>query len=151
MHASKPPLSSAMIFTKVLAIVLCAAAFAAAKANAEPAPQAKTESADLSGFWSGGGMVIYSGGSREPARCRALFSQSGPDVAVQAQCATPSGSLEQGARLRQVGPEDYVGTFYNPQYNVAGGIQIAVRDKIQYVTLWSEAAAATLTLGRLPR
>ncbi|MGO8953980.1 MAG: hypothetical protein ACLPWS_12335 [Rhodomicrobium sp.] len=140
-----------MILSKVLGIVLCAAAFAVPQAKAESAPQAKTQSTDLSGFWSGGGMVIYSGGSREPARCRVLFSQSGPDVAVQAQCATPSGSLEQGARLRQTGPEDYAGTFYNPQYNVAGGIQIAVRDKVQYVTLWSEAASATLTLGRLPR
>ncbi len=93
-------------------------------------------------------MVIYSGGSSEPARCRALFAQTGPDVAVQAQCATPSGSLEQAARLRQVAPEVYAGSFYNAQYNVAGGIQIVIRDKIQYVTLWSEAANATLTLGR---
>jgi len=140
MLSLKPLLSSVITFGKVLGIVLFAAAFAA--------PQARSESAGLSGFWSGGGIVYYSGGSSEPARCRALFSQSGPDVAVQAQCATPSGSLEQAARLRQVGPDTYTGSFFNPQYKVAGGIQIVVRDKIQYVTLWSEAASATLTLVR---
>ncbi len=146
MQPSKRPLFKT--FGNVLGIVLFAALFAAPQARSEPAPVAKTESTDLSGFWRGGGMVIFSGGSREPARCRAVFSQNGPDIAVQAQCATPSGSLEQQARLRQVGPDAYAGSFYNAQYDVAGGIQIVIRNKIQYVTLWSEAANATLTLGR---
>src|SRR6516165_3877942 len=88
---SKPPLSSAKKFEKILGVVLIAAAFAA--------PQARSE-ANISGSWSGGGIVRYSDGHSERARCRAHFSQSGARVSLEAHCATASGSVDQSASLR---------------------------------------------------
>ncbi len=137
MIRQKPPRSSAMKFCEVLSIVLLMAAFAA--------PQARAETANLSGLWFGTGMVLLSNSGPEPAKCRAQFFQNGPDLAVQAQCATPSGSTEQAARLRQVAPDSYSGSFFNPEFKISGTIQITVRDNRQYVTLWSEAGTASLT------
>lgn len=136
----KPRRSFAIRFFGFPGIALLLAAFAV--------PQAKAETANLSGFWMGTGMVLLSNSGPEPAKCRAQFFQNGPDLAVQAQCATPSGSTEQAARLREVAANTYAGTFFNPEFKIAGTIQITVRDNRQYVTLWSEAGTASLTFWR---
>ena len=137
MIRSKPPLSSAVKFGKIFGVVLIAAAFAA--------PQARSE-ANLSGSWSGGGIVRYSDGHSERARCRAHFSQSGAHVSLQANCATPSGSVEQSATLRRVGPNSFAGSFFNPQFNVSGSIHITVHGNTQTVSLRSASGSASLTL-----
>ena len=130
-----PPLS-AVKFGKVLGVTLLAAAFLA--------PQARSEG--LGGSWSGGGTVVYADGHREHARCRAHFSQSGQHVSLNATCATPSGSVEQTATLRQTGPNSYSGSFFNPQFSVSGSIHISVHGNSQYVALHSGSGSASLTL-----
>jgi len=129
-------LSSVVSFGKVLGVTLFAAAFLA--------PQAQSEG--IGGSWSGGGTVLYADGHREPARCRAHFSQSGSHVSLNAVCATPSGSVDQSASLRQTGPNSYSGSFFNPQYNVSGSIHISVHGNSQYVALRSGSGSASLTL-----
>ncbi len=132
------PLSSAANLSKILGVVLLAGSFAA--------PQARSESASLSGSWSGGGTVTYSDGHREHARCRAHFSSSGGGVSLSARCATPSGSVEQSASLRRVGPNSYSGSFFNPQFGVSGSIHITVHGNSQSVSLRSGSGSASLTL-----
>jgi hypothetical protein len=134
---SKPRLSSAMKFGKIFGVVLIAAAFAA--------PQARSE-ANLSGAWSGGGIVRYSDGHSERARCRAQFSQSGARVSLEAHCATPSGSVDQSASLHRVGPNSFAGSFFNQQFNVSGSIHITVHGNSQTVSLRSSSGSASLTL-----
>ncbi|MGO8955307.1 MAG: hypothetical protein ACLPWS_13670 [Rhodomicrobium sp.] len=134
----KLPFSSTVKFGIALGAIVLAAAFLA--------PEARSEGASLSGSWSGGGTVLYSDGHRERARCRAHFSQSGPNVSVEALCATPSGSVEQSARLRRVGANSYSGRFYNPQFNITGNIHITVHGNTQSVSLSSGNGSASLTL-----
>lgn len=134
----KLPFSRTANLGTALGAILLAAAFLA--------PQARSEGAPLSGSWSGGGTVLYSDGHREHARCRAHFSQSGPDVSVEALCATPSGRVEQSARLRRVGANSYSGRFFNPQYNITGSIHITVHGNTQSVSLRSGSGSASLTL-----
>ncbi|MGO9545850.1 MAG: hypothetical protein ACLPPF_13810 [Rhodomicrobium sp.] len=137
MNMSKLSLSNAVKCSKLLGVVLVAAAFIA--------PQARAE-ANLSGAWSGGGTVQYADGHRERARCRAHFSHSGANVAVEATCATPSGSVAQSARLRRTGPNSYSGSFFNPQFNVSGSIHISVHGNSQTVSLRSGSGSASLVL-----
>jgi hypothetical protein len=134
---SKPPLSSAVKFGKILGVVLAAAAFAA--------PPARSE-ANLSGSWSGGGIVRYADGHSERARCRVHFSQAGSRVSLEAHCATPSGAVDQSASLRRVGPNSFAGSFFNPQFNVSGSIHITVHGNTQTVSLRSSSGSASLTL-----
>jgi hypothetical protein len=110
--------------------------------------EARNERASLSGSWRGGGSVSFSGGQRENARCQAHFSQSGAYVTLNAHCATPSGSVQQSARLRQTGPNSFSGSFHNSQYNVSGSIHITVHGNRQSVSLRSGSGSASLTLHR---
>ncbi len=136
MELLKLPHLSVVKYGKVLGITLLAATFLA--------PQARSEG--IGGSWSGGGTVLYADGHRERARCRAHFSQSGQHVSFSAVCATPSGSVEQSASLRQTGPNSYSGSFFNPQFNVSGSIHISVHGNSQYVALRSGSGSASLTL-----
>lgn len=136
MSLSRLPCSSAWNFGKVLGMTLLAAAFLG--------PQARSEG--IGGSWSGGGTVVYADGHREHARCRAHFSQSGPHVSLSAVCATPSGSVDQSAVLRQTGPNSYSGSFFNPQFNVSGSIHISVHGHSQTVSLHSGSGSASLVL-----
>ncbi|MGO9483905.1 MAG: hypothetical protein ACLPX9_04895 [Rhodomicrobium sp.] len=121
---------------KVLGVALLAAAFLA--------PQAKAEG--IGGSWSGGGVVVYSDGHRERARCRAHYSQSGRYVSLSGVCATPSGSAEQTANLRQVGPNSYAGSFSNSQFGIEGSIHVSVHGNTQSVSLRGGGGSASLTM-----
>ncbi len=113
------------------------------------APQARSQGAALSGVWSGGGIVVYPSGSRERARCRAHYSaESEHHVAVDASCATPSGTVSQSARLRKTSANSYAGTFFNSQYNFSGTISVVVHGNRQSVILRSSNGTASLKLGR---
>src|SRR5215813_13704923 len=114
---SKLPFWSEVRLGKIFGVLMIAAAFAA--------PPARSET-NISGSWSGGGIVRYSDGQSERARCRAHFSQAGAHVSLEAHCATASGTVEQSARLRRVGPNSFAGSFYNQQFNVSGSIHITV-------------------------
>ena len=140
MVVSKLSFSSVLRSWTVLGAMFFAAALAA--------PQVRAEGASLSGSWSGGGIVRYSDGHSEHARCRAQFSHSGQHVSLQALCATPSGSANQTANLRQTGPNSYSGTFFNSQFNVTGRIHISVHGNSQSVSLSSSSGSASLTLRR---
>ena len=130
------PLAGAFKIGKVLGVALVAAAFLVAQAKAE----------GIAGSWSGGGIVTYSDGHRERARCRAHYSQSGRYVSLNGVCATPSGSAEQTAELRQVGPNSYSGGFRNAQFGIEGSIHVTVHGSSQSVSLRGGGGSASLTL-----
>lgn len=136
MDLSRLPLASVVKVGKLLGVTLLAAAFLA--------PQARAEG--IGGSWSGGGIVVFSDGHREHARCRVHYSQEGRLVSLSGTCATASGSAEQSANLRQVGPNSYAGSFYNAQYGIQGSIHISVHGNTQSVSLRGGGGSASLTL-----
>ncbi len=93
MNLSSLQLASLKINT-VFGVALAAAVCLAAQAQAE----------GLGGSWSGGGIVTFSDGHRERAKCRVHYSQSGHSVSLNGVCATASGNVEQTAHMRQAGP-----------------------------------------------
>ncbi len=107
---------------------------------------AEARDGGIAGSWSGGGVVVYSSGQRERARCQASYSGGGGSVMMSGNCATPSGSVFQSARLRQVGPNSYAGSFFNSQFNTSGTIYVTVHGNSQSVSLRSSAGSASLTL-----
>jgi hypothetical protein len=107
------------------------------------------QSASLVGSWSGGGSVTFASGEREAARCRVQYSRSSQtSYFVTATCATVSGRATQTAALRQVGANNYRGTFHNSEYGASGTISVAVSGNRQSVRLNSEAGTASLELRR---
>jgi hypothetical protein len=103
---------------------------------------------DLAGSWKGGGTVTFNSGATEHARCRATFSPSGKRAYdVSATCATQSGTVSQTAFIRGTG-SSYRGTFYNPEYDTSGKIQISVSGKSQVVRLSSNKGSAVIRLSR---
>jgi hypothetical protein len=112
-------------------------------------PAVKAQSADLSGSWSGGGVVSFASGSTERARCRAHYSRrSSNSYVLNATCATASGRATQSASLRSIGANRYQGSFYNSDYGVSGSISVVVRGNTQSVHLSSSAGSASLQLSR---
>lgn len=104
--------------------------------------------ADLAGNWKGGGTVRFSSGATEHARCRATFSPSGKAAYdVSATCATQSGTVSQTAFIRGTG-NSFRGTFYNPEYDTSGRIQISVSGRSQTVRLTSTKGSAVIRLSR---
>ena len=103
---------------------------------------------DLAGSWKGGGTVTFSSGAKEQARCRARFSPSGVRAYdVSATCATQSGTVSQTAFVRGRGGS-YRGTFYNPEFDTSGKIQISVSGQSQVVRLTSSKGSAVIRLSR---
>lgn len=128
-----------MIFSAASAAMLLAAASAATPARADT---------DLAGAWKGGGTVRFTSGATEQARCRATFKPSGARAYdVSATCATQSGTVSQTAFIRGRG-SSYHGTFYNPEYDTSGRIQISVRGRSQVVRLTSSKGSAVIRLSR---
>ena len=104
--------------------------------------------ADLAGSWKGGGTVTFNSGASEKARCRATFSPSGKSAYdVSATCATQSGTVSQTAFIRGSG-SSFRGTFYNPEFDTSGKIQISVSGKSQVVRLTSNKGSAVIRLSR---
>ncbi len=131
----------------VLRMSLAGAALASAlSVSMVSGAEAREGGGSIAGSWSGGGIVVYSSGQRERARCQASYSGGGASVMMNGNCATPSGSVFQSARLRQVGPNSYAGSFFNAQYNTSGSIYVTVRGNSQSVSLRSSAGSASLTL-----
>jgi hypothetical protein len=104
--------------------------------------------ADLTGSWKGGGTVQFNSGATESARCRATFSPSGKAAYdVSATCATQSGTVSQTAFVRGNG-SSFRGTFYNPEFDTSGKIQISVSGRSQTVRLTSTKGSAVIRLSR---
>lgn len=103
---------------------------------------------DLAGSWRGGGTVKFNSGATEQARCRATFSPSGKRAYdIKASCATQSGTVTQTAFIRGHG-STYRGTFYNPEFDTSGKIQISVSGRSQVVRLNSNKGSAVIRLSR---
>ncbi len=102
----------------------------------------------LDGTWSGGGSVTFSSGQAEKARCRATFNKTSKfSYDISATCATPSGRVSQTATVRGSG-SSFHGTFYNPDFDLSGTINITVSGRSQTVRLSSTKGSATLRLTR---
>jgi hypothetical protein len=130
--------ANTMFLSSTLGALMLAATTIAAPAAA----------ADLAGSWRGGGTVTFSSGASERARCRATFSPSGKSAYdVSATCATQSGTVSQTAFIRGSG-SSYRGTFYNPEFDTSGKIQISVSGKSQTVRLTSTKGSAIIRLSR---
>lgn len=115
-------------------------AFAAAPAAADPA--------DLAGNWRGSGTVTFSSGAKEQARCRATFSPSGKQAYdVSATCASQSGTVSQTAFVRGTGNR-YRGTFYNPEFDTSGRIQLNVSGRSMVARLTSSKGSALIRMSR---
>jgi hypothetical protein len=136
-----------VIALKVVRTTIFGAALASAlTASVTAFAEARSEGGSIAGSWSGGGVVVYSSGQRERARCQASYSGGGGSVMMSGNCATPSGSVFQSARLRRVGANSYAGSFFNSQYNTSGSIYVTVHGGTQSVNLRSSAGSASLTL-----
>ncbi len=131
---------------KVMRASLIGAAFVSALSIGMPFVEARDEGGTIAGSWSGGGTVVYASGQRERAHCRASYSGGGASVTMSGNCATPSGSVFQSARLRRVGANSYSGSFFNSQYNISGSIYVTVHGNTQSVSLQSSGGSASLTL-----
>ena len=123
---------------KILGVTLLAAAFLAPAAKAE----------GISGSWRGGGVVVFSDGHRERARCQAHYSQSGRSVSLEGVCATEAGSADQTAVLHQTGPNSYSGAFENSTFGIRGSIHVTVNGNTQNVSLRGGGGSASITLHR---
>lgn len=116
---------------------------------AVPAATPALADVDLAGSWRGSGTVRFSSGATEQARCRATFSPSGKRAYdVSATCASQSGTVSQTAFVRGRG-SSYRGTFYNPEFDTSGRIQISVSGGSQVVRLTSDKGSAVIRLSRV--
>ena len=68
-------------------------------------------------------------------------------VESAANCATQSGTVSQTAFIRGRG-SSYRGTFYNPEFDTSGRIQISVSGRSQVVRLTSNKGSAVIRLSR---
>jgi hypothetical protein len=131
---------------KAVWTLVLSSGFAALVATATVTPAVADP--DLAGSWKGGGTVTFSSGAKEHARCRARFSPSGARAYdVSATCATQSGTVSQTAFVRGRGGS-YRGTFYNPEFDTSGKIQISVSGQSQVVRLTSAKGSAIIRLSR---
>ncbi|MCB1521073.1 MAG: hypothetical protein KDJ37_10940 [Hyphomicrobiaceae bacterium] len=112
-------------------------------------PTASSAIADsLSGSWAGSGSVRY-GDTRERASCRARYSRiGGTSYTMNAQCATPSGRVDQSATLNRVGKNRYAGSFYNSQFGVTGSIFVVLRGRSMSVSLSSAGGTGSFKMRR---
>jgi hypothetical protein len=123
---------------KIVGLTLLAAAFLAPAAKAE----------GIAGSWRGGGVVVFSDGHRERARCNAHYSQSGRSISLEGTCATDAGSADQTAVLHQTGPNTYSGAFENSTFGIRGSIHVTVNGNTQNVSLRGGGGSASLSLRR---
>jgi hypothetical protein len=106
--------------------------------------------AGLEGSWSGGGVVNFSSGASERARCRVRFNRHSSNVyGMNAVCATTSTRVAQTATVERVGGNRFSGTFYNPEYGVSGIINIVLSGANRLsASLHGDAGSAQLAFSR---
>ncbi|MGE0629183.1 MAG: hypothetical protein AB7O43_15260 [Hyphomicrobiaceae bacterium] len=112
------------------------------------APSA-ARSAELTGAWSGGGRVVFSGGQSERAVCRARFTRrSSSRYVMNAVCATQSARVSQTATVRHMSGNSFYGSFFNEDYNLRGTLRILLRGNRLTASLLADSGAAHLSLRR---
>ena len=67
---------------------------------------------------------------------------------MNAQCATPSGRVDQSATLNRVGKNRYAGSFYNSQFGVTGSIFVVLRGRSMSVSLSSAGGTGSFKMRR---
>lgn len=103
----------------------------------------------LRGSWRGSGTVTFSDGSQQRATCRANFKPGGGKGAYDAtaSCSSQSGTVTQEAFVRGRGGR-YRGTFYNPQFDTTGRIQLNLSGGSMVARLSSRQGSAVIRLSR---
>ena len=103
----------------------------------------------LRGAWRGSGTVTFSDGSQQRATCRANFKPGGGTGAYDAvaSCSSQSGTVTQEAFVRGRGGS-YRGTFYNPEFDTSGRIQLSLSGGSMVARLQSNRGSAVIRLSR---
>ena len=102
----------------------------------------------LRGSWRGGGTVTFSDGSQERATCRANFTPSGQGgYDGRATCSSRIGTVTQQAFVRGRGSR-FRGTFYNPEFDTRGNIQLNLSGGSMVARLTSSRGSAVIRLSR---
>ena len=102
----------------------------------------------LRGAWRGSGTVTFSNGSQERATCRANFKPSGQGAYdATASCSSQTGTVTQEAFVRGRGNR-YRGTFYNPEFDTTGNIQLNLSGGSMVARLTSNRGTAVIRLSR---
>ena len=139
--------------TRALALALVvpvgAAILSSTGQTQTPAKAAPLVTRGLEGAWSGAGSVTFATGSKEAARCRALYRRAAKDsYRMQATCATASGRADQTATVHKIGENRYRGNFHNPDFDIKGTIFVVVNGNSQSVRLTSSSGSALINLRR---
>lgn len=102
----------------------------------------------LRGSWRGSGTVTFNDGSQQRATCRANFKPSGQGAYdATASCSSQSGTVTQEAFVRGRG-SSYRGTFYNPEFDTTGRIQLTLSGGSMVARLSSTRGSAVIRLSR---
>lgn len=102
----------------------------------------------LRGSWRGSGTVTFADGSQQRATCRANFKPSGKGAYdATASCSSQSGTVTQEAFVRG-GGSSYRGTFYNPEFDTTGRIQLNLSGGSMVARLSSGKGSAVIRLSR---
>ncbi len=81
---------------RLLTGAVFALALTASSASAQPASAAATPFENLAGSWSGNGVVVLAGGSKERIRCRVTYdvAENGRSVQQNLRCASDSYTFD---------------------------------------------------------
>jgi hypothetical protein len=113
---------SSLSQSRVRRFTSCLAGFLAGIALAGVA-RAETPFLSLSGTWSGGGQVKFSGGNAESLRCRAYYTpkDTGQSLGLSIRCASQSNKIELRANLNYEGGK-VTGSWEERTFNAAGKV-----------------------------
>jgi hypothetical protein len=130
--------------TRLAACAALSGAFLISTAAKHPA-----EAAELAGSWRGGGSVSFLSGKAERARCKASFSKlSATSYAMNATCATASGSVSQSATVRKSGGNTFRGSFYNSEYDTSGSVSLRLSGKSLSAFINATKGTASMSLSK---
>ncbi len=105
--------------------------------------------ASIKGQWRGSGSVKTNSGTKERVRCRVTYRRAGGQIfSVTARCASSAGRFDQNGSVKRVSKNRYVGTVYNPDFNIKARVVITARGKRQTVSLSSSEGTGYLSLRR---
>jgi len=108
-----------------------------------------TVAAELSGSWSGGGVMNLSSGGQERVRCKVKYFRVSEAVfSMSARCASGAGRLDQTGSLTKTGTDKYQGTVYNPQHGVTATVYVTLHGRRQSVFISSAGGTGSFSLKK---
>ena len=80
--------------------------------------------AALSGSWSGGGQMRFSGGNTEALKCRAYYTtkETGSSMGLAIRCASTSNKIELRANLQYAVGGSVTGSWEERTFNTTGDV-----------------------------